>query len=223
VQQQALTFTPPSGATPLNYLFTLPTPYAPASDQRWPLLLFLHGSGERGHDLQQLKQYGIPHLLEHVEHFPFITVAPQCPPDTDWAAHNETLIALLDGVIANYNVEPSRVYLTGLSMGGRGAWHLALLYPHRFAAMAPICGRIPDLPGFLDKIARLKALPIWVFHGAQDAVVPIANSEKLVAALQAAGGNIRFTVYPAAGHDSWTETYDNTALYDWLLQHTLSE
>ena len=117
-------------------------------------------------------------------------------------------------------MDDHRLYLTGLSMGGRGAWRLAMLNPNRFAALAPICGRIPNLPGFLDNLSTLRRLPIWVFHGANDQVVPIENSQKIVAALQTLGGNVQFTIYPNADHDSWTATYANPVLYEWLGQHS---
>ncbi len=219
MEQQARTFTPSTGTTPLNYLLTLPTAYVTDSTVQWPLLLFLHGRGERGQDLDLLKKYGIPKWLAEVDDFPFITISPQCPADSDWEAHDTTLIALVDDVMASYVVDEKRIYLTGLSMGGRGAWRLAMLNPNRFAALAPVCGRVPDLPGFLANLSTLRHLPIWVFHGAKDQVVPIENSQKIVAALQTLGGNVQFTVYPNADHDSWTATYANPALYDWLSQH----
>ena len=133
----------------------------------------------------------------------------------------ETLSALLDAAIAEHAVDTRRVYLTGLSMGGRGSWQLAAQEPQRFAAVAPICGRIPDVPDFLANIAVLKETPIWVFHGAKDLTVPIENSEKLVAALKACGGDVRYTVYPDAGHNSWSAAYGTPALYTWLLQYSL--
>lgn len=220
MQQQACTFISPTGATPLNYLLTLPNAYGFDSTVQWPLLLFLHGRGECGQDLDLLKKYGIPKRLAEVDDFPMIAISPQCPADNDWEAQDSTLIALVDNVIARYAVDDHRLYLTGLSMGGRGAWRLAMLNPNRFAALAPICGRIPNLPGFLDNLSTLRRLPIWVFHGANDQVVPIENSQKIVAALQTLGGNVQFTIYPNADHDSWTATYANPVLYEWLGQHS---
>jgi len=218
MQQQVCTSTPSTGATPLNYLLTLPNAYGVDSTVQWPLLLFLHGRGECGQDLDLLKKYGIPKRLTEVDDFSFITISPQCPADSDWEAHDATLIDLVDEMIATYAVDNQRLYLTGLSMGGRGAWRLAMLNPNRFAALAPICGRIPDLPGFLDNLSSLRHLPIWVFHGAKDQVVPIENSQKIVAALQTWGSNVQFTVYPEADHDAWTATYANPTLYTWLSQ-----
>ncbi len=122
------------------------------------------------------------------------------------------LNALLDSVIKEYHVDKDRVYLTGLSMGGFGTWALAAAFPGKFAALAPICGG-----GSPADAAKLARLPIWVFHGAKDNTVPLKRSEEMVEALKAAGGHPKFTVYPDAGHDSWTATYDNPEFYQWLL------
>jgi len=129
----------------------------------------------------------------------------------------EALGALLDEIAGAYRVDPQRVYLTGLSMGGFGTWHLALEQPQCFAAIAPICGGIH---GPSRIVCTLKDLPIWAFHGAKDETVPLDQQARLVEALRECGGNVRFTVYPEAGHDSWTETYNNPELYDWFLQHS---
>ncbi len=121
---------------------------------------------------------------------------------------------LLDKIIAEDRVDADRVYLTGLSMGGYGTWDWAIQSPDRFAAIAPICGG-----GNPDKVRAIRSMPVWVFHGAKDPTVPIAESEKMVKALKKAGSNVKFTVYPEAGHDSWTETYNNPELYKWFLSH----
>jgi predicted peptidase len=221
VRQQSCIFQPPNGAKPLSYLLALPNEYGQDPSRRWPLLLFLHGRGERGGDLALIKKYGIPRVVEEWQDTPFIIVSPQCPETSNWEAEVDTLAVLIDDISACHAVDIRRIYLTGLSMGGRGSWRLSALYPRRFAAIAPICGRIPDLPDFFDRLAALKQTPIWVFHGAKDPVVPLENSEKIVAALHAMGGNVRFTVYPEADHDSWTETYANPELYTWFQQHSL--
>ncbi|RIK37229.1 MAG: phospholipase [Chloroflexi bacterium] len=221
MQQQPHRFHMADSGAGVDYLLALPADYQRNSPRRWPLLLFLHGRGERGADLELVKKHGLARKLVTEEDFPFITVSPQCPAESDWFDQMDVLSTLLDDVSATYAVDPRRIYLTGLSMGGRGAWQLAARHPQRFAALAPICGRIPDVPGFLDQIAVLKEMPTWVFHGAKDPVVPLENSEKLVAALQACGGDVRFTVYPEATHDSWTATYENPRLYTWLLQYSL--
>jgi predicted peptidase len=197
-----------------NYLLYLPEGYG-KDDKAWPLMLFLHGAGESGNDLQKVKKHGPPKLLEAKKDFPFIVVSPQSP-GRGWDP--ATLNALLDEVMAKYKVDKDRVYLTGLSMGGFGTWTLAAAHPERFAALVPICGG-----GNPADARKLKDLPIWVFHGAKDRVVPPNRSEEMVRALKDAGAeNVKFTLYPDADHDSWTETYNNPELYEWLLKQKRS-
>jgi predicted peptidase len=199
----------------LNYLLYLPQGYESRED--WPLILFLHGRGERGDDLNLVKLHGLPRLIEAGEHYPFVIVAPQCPASGLWWLDQiETLNALLDDVIARYDVDPKRVYLTGLSMGGGGTWFLAGRYPERFAAIAPICGS--SLRPLADQLVKT---PAWVFHGDSDAIVPLAQSQQMVHALEELGGNVRFTVYPDVGHNSWDLTYSNPELFTWFLSHAL--
>lgn len=194
-----------------DYLLFLPKDYAKGR-KRWPLILFLHGAGERGSDIESVRIHGVPKILADQPDFPFIVVSPQCPADEWWST--TVLEALLDEVEKLYRVDKDRIYVTGLSMGGYGTWNLALASPDRFAAIAPICG------GGKPALAkRLRRLPIWVFHGAKDEVVPISESQAMVEALKQCGGNVEFTVYPEANHDSWTETYNNPKLYQWFLSH----
>ncbi|HEV3255667.1 MAG TPA: prolyl oligopeptidase family serine peptidase [Gemmataceae bacterium] len=194
----------------LKYLLYLPEGYG-KSDKAWPLLLFLHGSGESGKDLNKVKIHGPPKLIERGKDFPFIVVSPQSP-RRGWDV--PALNALLDDVVATHKVDKDRIYLTGLSMGGYGTWALAAAYPEKFAAIVPICGG-----GDLADAKQLKDLPIWVFHGAKDPAVPPRRSKEMVKALEAAGAkNVKFTLYPDADHDSWTRTYDNPKLYEWLLK-----
>ncbi|MEH1864170.1 MAG: prolyl oligopeptidase family serine peptidase [Nostoc sp.] len=174
--------------------------------------LVLHGSGERGSYLNHVKKHGVAKVVEQQLDFPFIVISPQCPRGEYW--NIERLSTLLDEVIASYPVDPDRVYLTGLSMGGYGTWHLAAAQPERFAAIAPICGG-----GNPVQAHKIKSLPVWAFHGAKDNVVPLSESEIMVSALKACDGNVKFTVYPEADHDSWTQTYNNPELYEWFLQH----
>lgn len=199
-----------------KYLIFLPEGYG--NKQDWPLILFLHGAGERGNDLEKVKKHGPPKIVEKQKDFPFIVVSPQCPADDWWTGKLDVLINLLDDIIAEYDVDKKRIYLTGLSMGGYGTWALASDYPDRFAAIAPICGG-----GKRFMAQRLKDLPVWAFHGAKDKVVSVKESEEMVDAIKACGGNARLTVYPDAGHDSWTKTYDNQELYDWFLEHRKSK
>jgi predicted peptidase len=206
----------------LDYLLFVPRDYQEGSTTLWPLILFLHGRGESGDNLNIVKRHGIPRVIEEAEDFPCITVSPQCPANTDWVALIEPLMSLLSSIIEEFQVDQQRIYLTGLSMGGRGTWALAVEYPEIFAALIPICGRVPDVDQFMEKVKVLKDVPIWVFHGAKDSSVPVQNSEAIVAALRAIQGNVSYTVYPDADHDSWTETYSNPELYRWMLSQSLS-
>jgi len=196
-----------------KYLLFLPEGYG-KGEQKWPLMMFLHGAGERGSDLNLVKKHGPPKIVESRKDFPFIVVSPQCPADDWWTEKTEVLIHLLDEIEGWYKVDTERVYLTGLSMGGYGTWALASEHPERFAAVVPICGG-----GKRFMAWRLKDVPVWAFHGGKDNVVPVKESEDMVEAVKGRGGDAKLTVYPEAGHDSWTATYDNPELYDWLLKH----
>jgi len=200
----------------LDYLLFLPQDYGKEQGKKWPLMIFLHGAGERGSDVNKVKTHGPPKVVEQKKDFPFILVSPQCPEGQGWEP--EEVIALLDEIQGKYKVDPDRVYLTGLSMGGFGTWETATQHPERFAAIAPICGG-----GRPFMARRLKSLPTWVFHGEKDNVVPIKRSEEMVEAVKAAGGDVQFTRYLEAGHDSWTESYNNPKLYEWFLSHTRGE
>ena len=195
----------------LKYLLYVPDAYN-RTPTKWPLVLFLHGAGERGDDLELVKKHGPPKLIAQGREFPAIIVSPQCPKDTWWTDHVAALEALLDEIVARYRVDEDRIYVTGISMGGFGTWALAFDQPQRFAALGVICGR-----GDPAKAALLKHVPIWVFHGAKDQTVPLKDSQDMVEALQAAGGSPKFTVYPDAGHDSWTRTYESPAFWEWLF------
>ena len=214
--QQSFNSTLPRNRS-LNYWLHLPTGYGADPDERWPLILFLHGSGERGDDIGLLLGNGIPHIADAEPDFPFIAVSPQCPLDHWWSDFIPELAALLDEVTATHAVDPNRIYLTGLSMGAFGGWHLATEYPERFAAAALICGMAPWYLDMERRAARVAHIPFWFFHGDADDVVNIANSRIMVDAVHAAGGDPQFTIYPGVDHDSWTETYDNPALYEWFL------
>ncbi|MCK4602381.1 MAG: prolyl oligopeptidase family serine peptidase [Phycisphaerae bacterium] len=194
----------------LRHILHLPAGYP--GRKRWPLMMFLHGAGERGDDLSQVAIYGPPKIAKKDKHFPFIVVAPQCPADRWWCI--DDLLGLLDEVTAGCAVDRDRVYLTGMSMGGFGTWVLAARAPRRFAAIAPICGG-----GDPATARRLKDVPIWAFHGARDQTVPLRQSQQMVEAVRQIGGKAKLTVYPSAGHDSWTATYANPRLYTWMLKH----
>lgn len=204
--------------TSLNYLRHLPADYGKEPGKKWPMILFLHGAGERGDDIEMIKKHGIARVNEERE-LPFVTIAPQCPENHWWSDFLPLLDELVVQAIDTLNVDPNRVYLTGLSMGGYGTWHMAVEYPQRFAAIAPICGGGGWMYGFPERVSEIAHLPVWVFHGAKDNVVPIEESQKLVDVLKGCGADVRFTVYPDAMHDAWTETYNNPELYDWFLSH----
>jgi predicted peptidase len=201
----------------LRYLCWLPAGYAAIGTGAWPLIFFLHGRGERGDDLAHITRYGLAQRLAQGFELPCIVAAPQCPAGSDWTLHDDALLALLDELAGAYAVDQSRIYLTGLSMGARGAWRLAAGHPERFAALVPICGRRPDGLRGADDVQVLRGIPTWVFHGALDQVVPIEESESMVAALRACGADVRYTAYPEARHDSWTQAYAEPELYAWLF------
>ncbi len=207
--------TAPGGKEKMDYLLYLPNGYH-ESKKDWPLILFLHGAGERGTHIDKVAKHGPPKIVrDGTMDLPFIIVSPQCPNGKWWSdkAQLKNLSALLDAIEKKYRVDKKRVYLTGLSMGGYGTWHLAAAQPNRFAAIAPICGG-----GNVEDAKKLSGLPMWVFHGARDSVVPLAQSERMVRAVKAEEGKIQFTIYPEAGHDSWSVTYANPDLYQWFLQ-----
>jgi predicted peptidase len=205
----------------LNYLLHLPEQAHLSAGEPWPTILFLHGLGECGDEPTAVLRQGLTRHIARQPDFPFIVIAPQCPRNTWWPELADGIAQLLDGCCASLPIDRQRIYLTGLSMGGFGAWYLATLWPDRFAAVAPICGGGHRFHGFPDRVTALKDTPVWAFHGARDEVVPLAHSENLVNTLRECGGNVEFTIYPDAGHDSWTETYSNPELYQWLLGHSL--
>jgi predicted esterase len=205
------------GVLDVPHLVLLPQDYDNDKDKQWPLVLFLHGAGERGEDVETVRRHGIPKLITNGQSFPFIVVAPQCHSGSWWTTETENLALLLDKVVTKYRVDTNRVYCTGLSMGGYGTWSLSMAYPERFAAIAPICGG-----GDVHDVARIKDVPIWAFHGAKDDTVPVERTQKLIDALKDIGVTPRFTVYPDASHNSWDETYDNPELYEWMLKQSLS-
>lgn len=199
----------------IHYLLYLPDKYGDDQSVKWPLLLFLHGAGERGNDIKLVKRHGPPYLIDNGKAFPFVIVSPQCPQNSMWEMETDAVIAMLDELIATHNIDESKVYVTGLSMGGSGAWNLAADYPNKFAAIAPICSG-----GNPEKSMQLKHTPIWAFHGENDDVTPVKQAQEMVKAVEASGGSVKLTVYPNTKHNSWTKTYNNPELYQWLLSHS---
>lgn len=201
------------GDTPeYKYLTSTPKDYARQPDKKYPLMVFLHGSGERGEDLPRVRVHGPLTEVDAGRDLPFVVIAPQCPVNEDW--YSEEVYALIEEVCTKYRIDRSQIYLTGLSMGGYGTWSTAIAYPELFAAIAPMCGGSDPRDA-----ARLKKLPIWNFHGKQDEAVPFHESEDMVSAVKKAGGDIKFTIYPDLGHNCWTISYANPELYTWLLSH----
>lgn len=195
---------------PMKYLLNLPDGYN--SKDSWPLLIFLHGMGERGDDIELVKMHGPPKIAIDMN-LPFIIISPQCPEGKFW--ENKPLMELIESILSEFPVNRNKIYLTGLSMGGFGTWNLAAAFPELFAAIVPICGG-----GDSSKACNLKDIPTWVFHGDVDGVVPIGRSQEMVEAIENCGGNVKFTIYKNTGHDSWTETYANPKLYEWLLNQS---
>lgn len=194
----------------LPYWLYLPPGYHTKPQRRWPTLFFLHGSGERGSDLAAVKAQGPPAFVEARPELPFIVVSPQAPADGAWDPH--LLHALLRQLQATLRIDADRVSATGLSMGGRGSWAWAIEYPDDLAAIAPVCGE-----GDEDRMARIRHLPVWAFHGEADTVVPVELQRRAIAALRDAGGQPRLSIYPGVGHDAWTPAYVEPGLFDWLL------
>lgn len=208
-----------------------------AAGRHPPVILFLHGSGERGEDNQSQLNAGLPvYIRKHMDDFPAIVVIPQAPTDGEWVgASLKAAVAALEESTREFGGDTKRTYLTGLSMGGFGTWELALMEPNRFAALVPICGAItqinPERPLYVAPVihepdpyaalaARLRHIPTWIFHGAKDDVVPPQDDRKIYAALKAAGADVQYTEFPDANHNSWDATYNDDAMWRWLFaQH----
>ncbi len=197
----------------LNYLLYLPENYDPDKEGGFPTILFLHGAGERGDSLDVLTEWGPPKIASE-KGLPFIVISPQCPKGDWWTSMIYPLKRLLDKSISIYNIDTSRIYLTGLSMGGYGTFALSQVYPEYFAAVAPVCGGgTPSMVNFK------KQPPTWVFHGDQDNVVPIESSQIMVDALKASGAEVKFTIYEGVGHNSFSRAYNKSNLFSWFLEH----
>ncbi|MEO0446247.1 MAG: LysM peptidoglycan-binding domain-containing protein [Verrucomicrobiota bacterium] len=199
-----------------RYLLHLPSSYA-GSRETWPLLFYLHGRSIRGNDLSLLKRYGPPMFLDKEPDFPFVVVSPQLP-DRSWPSGS--LLELLDEVQATYRIDPQRVYLTGVSLGGGGSWYLAASDPQRFAALVPLCGYAGT--SIAPKLTRL---PIWAFHGEMDEITPLEPHLQLVNAVKATGSKLaHLTIIPDGTHgDIIVPTYKRQDLWDWLLSQRLSQ
>lgn len=227
--------------TTYKYQVFLPDNWTPK--QRWPVILFLHGAGERGDDGLNQTDIGIGTAIRiDRNRFPAIVVMPQCRKNIWWiqSPMDDIAIQTLDAASKEFHGDPQRTYLTGLSMGGYGSWRLAEKYPGRFAAMIVICGGIrppeaaikgnpelaqltpPDSPeSYKNAAAKIADTPVWIFHGADDDVVPVTESQRMYAALKARGGEVHYTEYPGVKHVSWDKAYDDAKLFLWLFSKSL--
>jgi predicted peptidase len=200
---------------PLSYLVYQPPGFA---EEPRPLVLFLHGVGERGDDLARVATHGIPAAIERGKNFPFVAVSPQCPAEFYWGELTDALVELLALLDPALHIDPARVYVTGISMGGFGAFKLAAHAPHLFAALVSICGG-----GEEAWAPALASMPAWLFHGEKDQVVPASSSQRMFNALQEAGAPAKLTLYEDLAHDCWERAYQTPELFDWLLAQRRSD
>lgn len=200
-----------------GYVKYLPKDYD--ETQKYPLVFFLHGAGERGEDLDIACKHGyMKYVRENNAEYPFIFIAPQCPNGKYWACYTESLFAFLDYICDTLPIDRERVYLTGLSMGGTGTWMLAMAEPERFTAIAPICGS-----GIYWNGGQLVNTPIMVYHGDCDDTVPIENSIEMVKSVNKRGGHAEIKVCYGVGHNAWDIAYSNDELINWMLSHKKGE
>ena len=197
----------------LKYYLYYPENYFSSPNENFGLLLFLHGGGESGRDVKEIKETGPPKLLVEGKQFPFLILAPQNPHEKKWW-NTQAVIQLLDSVVDSNRDDKKRIYLTGLSRGGSAAWELATQYPEKFAALAVVCGMAP-LPyaHWIDK-----DLPIWVFHGDQDEVIDVEESDQMVKKLKEMGYQVQYTRYKGVGHNVWDRAYTTDSLYTWMAK-----
>ena len=197
-----------------KYLLYLPENYDSTREKKWPLIIYLHGKSASGSDLNNLKRYGIPFFIDRGMKFKAIVVSPQCPSGKDWTTEN-WFEPFYNEITWRYHIDTCRIYLTGMSMGGFGAWYLAIKYPHRFAAVVPLCGG-----GRPQLVCAMKNVPAWVFHGNKDEQVPIQRSEEMVQALKKCGGSPKFTVLKGQKHDIH-RIYADEQIYRWMYRHKI--
>lgn len=193
----------------LQYVISYPAEYK--TDKKYPVIIFLHGAGTRGNDIKRLETNPYFINTKKYESFPFVTVAPLCSENT-WFDMFEKLKKLVHRIAVSDFADNERIYLMGVSMGGYATWQLAMSIPDYFAAVVPICGG-----GMYWNAARLVNVPVWAFHGEKDCTVFVEESKKMVEAVNKNGGNAKLTLYPENGHDSWTDTYNNYEVFEWLL------
>jgi len=219
-----------------RYQVFVPAQWTP--DEEWPVIFFLHGAGGQGEDGRRQLNQGLPKILREKPDFPAVVVMPQCHRRTWWGdpAMEAQAFAALEAAIEEFNGDRSRLYLTGLSLGGYGTWAFGYKYPEKFAALVPVAGGVKSRRSFpvpdwhpaerapadpYTETARgIGNVPVWAFHGDQDRRVPVEESRKLTEALERAGGNVRYTEYPGVPHNSWDRAYAEEELIPWLLAQT---
>lgn len=202
----------------LSSLVVLPKNYEADRTKKWPIILYLHGAGERGTDLSQLMKTPAVQAAEQGDDYPFILIAPQEPSeDQSWnyPGNAAAVMSLLDKSLSQLRADPARVYLTGPSMGGWGTWFIAHSFPTRFAAIAPLCGLDPNT----SWAASLVGLPVWAFHGTDDTVADPKRTERMVNAIQTLGGEAKLTLLAHGNHEIAAEVYKRKDLYQWFLSH----
>lgn len=225
----------------ISYRYQVFVPAQWSPDAEWPVIFFLHGAGERGDDgIRQLDE-GLPEILREKPDFPAVVVMPQCRRQTWWGdpAMETQAFAALEASIEEFNGDRSRLYLTGLSLGGYGTWAFGYKYPKKFAALVPVCGgvtsrrrfSVPDwhptarapADPYTETARGIGNVPVWAFHGDQDQRVPVEESRKLTEALKSLGGIVRYTEYPGVPHNSWDRAYAEPDLIPWLLSQKNGE
>lgn len=194
----------------LKYMISLPEGYC--EDKKYPMIVALHGAGERGEDVSLVTVHGVAKYVEAGLKLDAVVIAPQCPANLVWNSLTFELKELIDHIAATYSVDADRIALTGLSMGGFGTWEMGISYPDFFCALAPVCGG-----GMSWRVGLIGKTPVWAFHGDVDNVVPKENSYMMVDALKSKGGNVRLTVFHGVGHNSWESAYETTNVIQWLL------
>jgi len=209
-----LSITSLSATTPLktvryNYLTYVPDNYDSLKNELVPVIIYLHGRSVSGTDIRRIRTYGLPYFLDKGKKLNYLVIAPQCPWGQNWASEN-WLDPIMEEVAAKYKIDPNRIFLTGMSLGGFGTWELANRYPNRFAAIAPICGG-----GRTDWAKNISHLPTWVFHGAQDRQVSVYRSDIMVEALKKKEAYVKYSRYPDKGHDL-SRVYNDDSLYEWF-------
>jgi len=195
-----------------EFLLYAPHNYNDPNISSFPAIIFLHGRGESGKNIDLVKRHGLPKFLQTSKNFKFIVISPQCPPKTFWN-RTDRMHEFLVEMIKRFKIDPNKVYLTGISDGGSGTWIWAKDYPNDFAAIVPVSGAC-----FSDIAFDIKSIPTWIFHGMKDNTVKIHEDSVLYKNLSSLGDVVRFTVFPKGGHDIWDKTYSNPELYSWLLK-----